>query len=64
MSLVMVFYAEEAMDDLWKKIRHTYFTSIIANKRILDFFHSPEFEVMLLTVANDDIESFKIIING
>jgi hypothetical protein len=31
----------------------------LQQKEFLDFFHSPEFEIMLLTVANDDIVSFK-----
>jgi predicted nucleotidyltransferase component of viral defense system len=60
MSLVRFSYAEEAMDDLKKKIRHTYdLHQLLQQKEFLDFFHSPEFEIMLLTVANDDIVSFK-----
>lgn len=60
MSLVRFSYAEEPMDDLKKKIRHTYdLHQLLQQKEFLDFFHSPEFEVMLLTVANDDIGSFK-----
>lgn len=60
MSLVRFSYAEEPMDDLKKKIRHTYdLHQLLQQKEFLDFFHSPEFEVMLLTVANDDIVSFK-----
>lgn len=60
MSLVRFSYAEEAMDDLKKKIRHTYdLHQLLQQEEFSDFFHSPEFEVMLLTVANDDIVSFK-----
>lgn len=60
MSFVRFSYAEEPMDDLKKKIRHTYdLHQLLQQKEFLDFFHSPEFEVMLLTVANDDIGSFK-----
>ena len=60
MSLVRFSYGDEAMDDLKKKIRHTYdLHQLLQQKEFLDFFHSPEFEVMLLTVANDDIVSFK-----
>ena len=60
MSLVRFSYAEEPMDDLKKKIRHTYdLHQLLQQEEFLDFFHSPEFEAMLLTVANDDIVSFK-----
>lgn len=60
MSLVRFSYGDEALDDLKKKIRHTYdLHQLLQQKEFLDFFHSPEFEVMLLTVANDDIVSFK-----
>ena len=60
MSLVRFSYGDEAMDDLKKKIRHIYdLHQLLQQKEFLDFFHSPEFEVMLLTVANDDIVSFK-----
>jgi hypothetical protein len=60
MSLVRFSYSENPIDDLKKKIRHTYdLHQLLQQKDFLDFFNSPSFEVMLLKVANDDIVSFK-----
>ena len=60
MSLVRFSYSEDAVGDLKKKIRHTYdLHQLLQQKELFDFFHSKEFENMLLTVANDDVVSFK-----
>ena len=60
MSLVRFSYSEDAVGDLKKKIRHTYdLHQLLQQKELFYFFHSSEFEIMLLTVANDDVVSFK-----
>ncbi len=60
MSLVRFSYTDNPMDDLKKKIRHTYdIHMLLQNKDIRVFFDSPEFDEMLLKVANDDVLSFK-----
>ncbi|MFY7825537.1 MAG: nucleotidyl transferase AbiEii/AbiGii toxin family protein [Flectobacillus sp.] len=60
MSLVRFSYSSNPLDDLKKKIRHTYdLHQLLQQKEFLDFFNSSEFEIMLLKVANDDIASFK-----
>lgn len=60
MSLVRFSYSENPMDDLKKKIRHAYdLHQLLKQKEFSDFFHSTDFEEMLLKVANDDIASFK-----
>lgn len=60
MSLVRFSYSTNPLDDLKKKIRHTYdLHQLLQQKEFLDFFNSSEFEIMLLKVANDDIASFK-----
>lgn len=60
MSLVRFSYGESPVDDLKKKIRHTYdLHQLLQQKEFSDFFHSPAFDGMLLKVANDDIVSFR-----
>lgn len=60
MSLVRFSYGENSLDDLKKKIRHTYdLHQLLKQKEFLDFFRSKDFEEMLLKVANDDVASFK-----
>jgi len=60
MSLVRFSYGENPLDNLKKKIRHTYdLHKLLSQKKFSDFFHSPAFEQMLLKVANDDVLSFK-----
>lgn len=60
MSLVRFSYSEYPIEDLKKKIRHAYdLHQLLQQKELFDFFHSPEFEKMLLTVASDDVISFK-----
>ncbi|WP_426095370.1 nucleotidyl transferase AbiEii/AbiGii toxin family protein [Flavobacterium sp. DSR2-3-3] len=60
MSLVRFSYTEYPIEDLKKKIRHAYdLHQLLQQKELVDFFYSPEFEKMLLTVANDDVISFK-----
>lgn len=52
--------AEEPIEDLKKKIRHLYdIHQLLLKKEFLDFFYSPQFEEMLLKVANDDVASYK-----
>jgi hypothetical protein len=60
MSLVRFSYGENPIDDLKKKIRHTYDLHQLLKQDILsNFFHSTAFDEMLLKVANDDVASFK-----
>lgn len=60
MSLVRFSYGETPLEDLKKKIRHTYdLHQLLRQKDFLDFFHSPAFVTMLLKVANDDVASFR-----
>lgn len=60
MSLVRFSYGKNPIDDLKKKIRHTYdLHQLLKQKEFLDFFHSKAFDKMLLKVANDDVRSFK-----
>ena len=60
MSLVRFSYAEEPIEGLKKKIRHTYdLYQLLQNKELSTFFDSALFEKMLLKVANDDVASYK-----
>lgn len=60
MSLVRFSYSDNPIDDLKKKIRHAYdLHQLLQQKELFEFFHSIDFEKMLLTVANDDVISFK-----
>ncbi|MGO3807147.1 MAG: nucleotidyl transferase AbiEii/AbiGii toxin family protein [Sphingobacterium sp.] len=60
MSLVRFSYGETPMDDLKKKIRHTYdLHQLLMQDEFLQFFQSPYFDEMLLKVANDDVASFR-----
>jgi len=60
MSLVRFSYSENPIDNLKKKVRHTYdLHQLLQQKELSDFFNSPDFEKLLLKVANDDVVSFK-----
>jgi hypothetical protein len=60
MSLVRFSYGENPMDDLRKKIRHTYDLHQLLNQNeFLNFFHSSAFDEMILKVANNDVSSFR-----
>jgi len=60
MSLVRFSYGENPIDDLKKKIRHTYdLHQLLQQDEFLKFFQSSAFDEMLLKVANDDVASFK-----
>ncbi len=60
MSLVRFSYSENPIDDLKKKIRHTYdLHQLLKQEEFLTFFQSTTFDEMLLKVANDDVASFK-----
>lgn len=60
MSLVRFSYTENPVEDLKKKIRHTYdLHQLFTKKEFLDFFNSSAFDEMLLKVASDDVVSFK-----
>ena len=60
MSLVRFSYGENPMDDLKKKIRHSYdLHQLLKQDEFLKFFQSTDFDEMLLKVANDDVSSFK-----
>lgn len=60
MSLVRFSYGENPSDDLKNKIRHIYdLHQLLKQDEFLKFFHTTEFDEMLLKVANDDVASFK-----
>jgi hypothetical protein len=60
MSLVRFSYGENPIDDLRKKIRHTYdLHQLLKQEDFFKFFQSTTFDEMLLKVANDDVASFK-----
>lgn len=60
MSLVRFSYGENPIENLKKKIRHTYdLHQLLRQKDFLDFFNSSSFDEMLMKVANDDVNSFK-----
>lgn len=60
MSLVRFSYGENPIDDLKKKVRHTYdLHQLLQQKEFSEFFDSTAFEDMLLKVANDDVASYK-----
>lgn len=60
MSLVRFSYGENPINDLRKKIRHTYdLHQLLKQEEFLSFFHSKNFDIMLLKVANDDVASFR-----
>lgn len=60
MSLVRFSYSENPMEDLKKKIRHTYdLHQLLAQQEFLDFLHSQDFDNMILKVAADDVASFR-----
>ena len=60
MSLVRFSYGENPMDDLKKKIRHTYdLHQLLKQDEFSEFFHSKAFDEMLLKVACDDVASFR-----
>lgn len=60
MSLVRFSYSDNPIEDLKKKIRHAYdLHQLLQQKELFEFFHSIDFEKMLLTVAKDDVISFK-----
>lgn len=60
MSLVRFSYGENPIDNLKKKIRHTYdLYQLLTQEEFLKFFQSTAFDEMLLKVANDDVISFR-----
>ncbi|MCC7297172.1 MAG: nucleotidyl transferase AbiEii/AbiGii toxin family protein [Bacteroidia bacterium] len=60
MSLVRFSYNENPIEDLKKKIRHIYdLHQLLKQEECISFFHSKNFDVMLLKVANDDLISFR-----
>ena len=60
MSLVRFSYGENPIDDLKKKIRHTYdLHQLLKQDEFLQFFQSMDFDEMLLKVAHDDFASYR-----
>lgn len=60
MSLVRFSYGENPIEDLKKKIRHTYDLHQLLKQEVYsEFFHSKSFDEMLLKVAIDDVASFR-----
>jgi hypothetical protein len=61
MSLVRFSYGDNAIENLKNKVRHIYdIHQLLQNKEIKFFFESSDFDEMLLKVAQDDVESFKL----
>ena len=60
MSLVRFSYGENPIDDLKKKIRHTYdLHQLLQQPEFFEFLNTKAFEAMLLKVGNDDVASYK-----
>lgn len=60
MSLVRFSYSDNPIEDLKNKIRHLYdLHKLLLKENFNEFFNSPEFENMLLKVAQDDVISYK-----
>jgi flagellar biosynthesis/type III secretory pathway chaperone len=60
MSLVRFSYGENPIDNLKKKIRHTYdLHQLLKQDEFLQFFQSMDFDEMLLKVAHDDFASYR-----
>ncbi|MEX1190428.1 MAG: nucleotidyl transferase AbiEii/AbiGii toxin family protein [Brumimicrobium sp.] len=60
MSLVRFSYGENPVEDLKNKIRHAYdLHQLLQQDEFSKFFHSEDFDKMLLKVASDDVVSFK-----
>ena len=60
MSLVRFSFTENPITDLNNKVRHIYdLHKLLENPSIHTFFESPDFDDMLLKVANEDVKSFK-----
>lgn len=60
MSLVRFSYTHDPVNDLKKKIRHTYdLHQLLHDSEIEEFFESERFDEMLLKVARDDVQSFR-----
>lgn len=60
MSLVRFSYTENPIKDLRNKVRHLYdIHQMLAQKELLGFFNSPDFDKMLDKVARDDQQSFR-----
>jgi hypothetical protein len=60
MSLMRFSFTNNPITDLNNKIRHVYdIAKLLEDKEVNTFFNSPEFDKLLLIVANDDIISFK-----
>ena len=60
MSLVRFSFTEDPITDLNNKIRHVYdIYKLLNNTAVNTFFNSPEFDNLLINVANDDLISFK-----
>lgn len=60
MSLVRFSYGENPVEDLRNKVRHTYdLHQLLKDGELIAFFHSEDFDKMLLKVASDDVESYR-----
>ncbi len=60
MSMVRFSYSSDPIDDLRKKIRHTYdIHKLLQHDTTKVFFNSDEFSSMLLKVAQDDVASYR-----
>ena len=60
MSFVRFSYSENPIDNLKKKVRHTYdLHQLLQQKEYLNFLQSDAFSKMLLKVASNDVISYK-----
>lgn len=59
MSLVRFCYTENPMDDLKMKIRHVYdLHKMLEEQGLSNFFDSDAFDMLILKVARDDVQSY------
>ena len=60
MSLVRFSYADNPVQDLSLKIRHTYdLHFLLKDEALLAFFESKDFDTLLNKVAQDDVDSYR-----
>lgn len=60
MSMVRFSYGNNPIEDLKKTIRHSYdIHQLLLNEKLFEFFHTNEFDKLLLKVASDDVASYK-----
>lgn len=60
MSLIRFSYKDNPIEELQKKVRHTYdLHMLIQQAEVEEFFNSDEFQNMMLKVVENDLEAYK-----